>query len=355
MGLLEKIKPGSRAFKITLFIVVGTLVVVGGALITLWDYYDPEKAFSDHEIAMEKADDQNDAEQAGDRPANGVKEAEEEQEGSLVVNFLLLGFDYTEQKERFGREELSAINTDTIMFVSVDFRENQVKALSIPRDCKVPIANLDFEDKINHAYRHGMHYGDGDDSESRHQEGIRYALDTIENVVSAPIDYHVCIDIDNLIEIVDLMGGIYYDVERDIRADRGRGRVLIEEGYQHLDGEHFFYYVQYRGYARGDMARIDRQQQILKSALDQFRETGRLSKVPRVFNTLRESIETNLNSRHIGSLLRFLQDLKMEDITFYSFEVDGVFEEHGFYKYIDEAHRKELLYEMLGVEAEPLK
>ena len=353
MSLKKTLKPGTDSFKVTVFIVISSLVVFSGAAVSFWDYYDPEKVFSEFETLQ----DQNHYNDREDQNLNNSTDqsGEPEYKLPLKVNIVFLGLDRTEQVERFGREEVSGeVQTDAIIFATLDIREHKVKAITITRDATVPIVSLGVIDKINHAYKYGERYGDGDDSISRSEEGIRYAVETVENLMGAPVDFYITIDIDDLINIVDMIGGIYYYVEQDIRADLGQGRVLIEEGYQHLDGVHFFYYVQYRDIYGRQQDRMDRHQRILKSAFEQFRDTGNISKIPSIFDALKSSINTNLSSRHIGALARFGRELDMEDIEFYSFEGEGIFTELGYYYYIDEEHRAEVLDEMLGVEVKEL-
>ena len=350
MSLTNRLRPGTYSFEVLVFIVISSLVVVLVAIASLWDYYDPEKVFSDFAVSEERepvaVDDTKETDESlNDKP---------EYQLPLRVNIVFLGLDQTEQVERFGRQEIAdTVQTDAIIFASLDIRNQTVKAINISRDAKVPIINAGFNDKINHAYSHGKRSAE-DDSISGSEEGVRYSLETIENLLGVPVDFYVTIDIDDLIEIVDLMGGIYYDVEKDIRADLGQGRVLIEEGYQHLDGKHYFYYVQYRDVYGRHHDRMDRHQRILKSTFEQFRKTGNLTRIPSVLNKLSGSIKTNLESRHIGALARFAGDLDMDDVNFYSFEGEGIFTELGYYFYIDEEHRAEMLEEVLDAEVEEL-
>lgn len=347
LALLKKLNPRSKRFQIVSFFIFSTLVVVVAAFIVQWEFYDPEKVFA---LLREEETGQGQSLSA----ANQGRQ-DDNSKLPLSINIVFLGLDITEQVERFGRQEISdRIQPDTIIFATLDIREKKVKAISISRDSKVPIIGRGINDKINHAYYYGAKYGEGVDEQTRAAEGIRFTLEAIENLMEASVDFHITIDIDCLIKIVDLMGGVYYDVEQDIRADLGQGRVLIEKGYQHLDGEHFFYYIQYRDLYGRNHDRMDRQQRIIKSTFKQYRDTGKISKIPAVIHALRNSIVTNLDSRYIGALLRFARELEPDSITFYSFEGEGIFTELGYYFYIDEEHRAAVLDEMLGVKANSL-
>jgi anionic cell wall polymer biosynthesis LytR-Cps2A-Psr (LCP) family protein len=130
--------------------------------------------------------------------------------------------------------------------------------------------------------------------------------------------------------------------------------VLIEEGYQLLDGEHLFYYVHYRDVYGQQNDRMERHQRIIQSAFEQFRSVGKLSKILRVLSTIRNNLVTNLDNRYIGALMQFATELEMENIKFYTFEGEGMFTEYGYYFYIDEAHRAAVVEEFLGVEVEEL-
>lgn len=48
-------------------------------------------------------------------------------------------------------------------------------------------------------------------------KAIEYATQSISNLTNIPIDYYVYLEIDTIKEIVDMLGGVYFDVPADLR------------------------------------------------------------------------------------------------------------------------------------------
>jgi anionic cell wall polymer biosynthesis LytR-Cps2A-Psr (LCP) family protein len=99
-------------------------------------------------------------------------------------------------------------------------------------------------------------------------------------------------------EIVDAMGGVEIDVEKRMKY-RDRSQQLdidLHPGLQLLNGRQAMGYVRFRHDARGDLARIERQQKFLKSAASKLLRPG--------------------SSRHaLSTLEAILRNVKTDDVT----------------------------------------
>lgn len=318
--------------KTVLVIVAALLALVVGTATAYHFYFEPVRSF-DLRVVLSDA--------SGDKL--------QEQFDADTANFVLLGFDRFEERDRIYR----LYRPDTIIFASMNFTNGTIKVITIPRDTLVEIAHRPGKDKINHSYYYGHDLGQGTDSASRHAEGLRYTLDTVSWLMEAPIHFYITLDMDGVVEIVDLMGGVNYDVEVEIREGLGRGRVLLSPGYQHLDGEKFLHYIHFREvYAGTDQERIKRQQRILFSAFQQFKRSGKLTALPGVYKSLTENVETNLSFRQMVALVNFAQDVDGEEINFYHFSGEYQYDGRGVpYFVLDQARRAEVLGEILGIEA----
>ncbi|MDN5351901.1 MAG: polyisoprenyl-teichoic acid--peptidoglycan teichoic acid transferase [Clostridiales bacterium] len=167
------------------------------------------------------------------------------------VNFLVMGIEGT--------------RTDTLIFVSVDTKDNTVKALSIPRDTYYPTEgkNGAGQKKINAVY--GF-------KEIGGPEGV---VNTVENLLGVSIDHYVAVDYDAVAAIVDLVGGVEVDVPYRMKYDDPYAtpplHIDFEPGVQVITGEHAIEYLRFRksndGTIReGDVQRIGRQQAFILSA-----------------------------------------------------------------------------------------
>ncbi|HOP68388.1 MAG TPA: LCP family protein [Bacillota bacterium] len=280
------------------------------------------------------------------RPGHAV-EGSEQSFDREIINIVLLGFDRDEARDRI----YTIYRPDTIMIASLNLRETKVSVVNIPRDSYVPIHGRDFYDKINHSYAHGYNLRGVED---RHKSGLETTLRTIEDFLGGiPIHYYITIDMDGVVEVIDKVGGIEYDVDVTVRNESGR--VLLNKGPQLLDGEKFLHYVRYRGVG-GDTGRVSRQQKILIAAFSQLKEKGKLKDLPQIYKSLTENVETNLTLTQITALAVFGLKVDPEDINTYIFSGTNQFAPRGdqdiSYLVIDERARVELIKEVFGITVE---
>lgn len=262
------------------------------------------------------------------------------------LNVALFGFDGNKSRKASS----SVFRTDTIMVASLDLKTREASLVSIPRDSYVKIAGTETYDKINAAYVYGYNAGDGED---KHRNAIDTAVRTVEDFLGGvPIHYYVAIDMDGVGEVVDRVGGVYFDVPYPVRTDYGRGRLLLDEGYQLLNGKKFLHYVRDRSVG-GDFGRASRQQEILIEALRQIRERGKLSDIPALYRSIQNNLETDLSAAQIAQLALYGLKLDLAGITTHLFEGScQTAPKNGLnisYVVIDEKKRVELIETVFGV------
>ncbi len=158
------------------------------------------------------------------------------------VTFLVLGRDQNEARRERGDED----NTDSIIVASVNADHDEVAILSIPRDTvDIPLANGEiWPGKINAMFR-----------ELGHEE----LVGSVEALLGIEIDYYVQIDMDDMVRVVDAVGGVDV-VSENALSDPGID-FFLEAGEHHLDGEQALSYTRTR--QDGDHARSARQQEVL--------------------------------------------------------------------------------------------
>jgi LCP family protein required for cell wall assembly len=181
------------------------------------------------------------------------------------TNWLLVGSDSREGLTKAERKELrtgkdeGAQRTDTLMIIHID-DNGQPTLVSLPRDSYVTIPahigldGLSIEDrrnKINTAYSQG---------------GAPLLVETVERNTGLKIDHYMEIGFKGIRDITDAVGGVNMCVPADV-TDENSGLNLLA-GCQELDGKNALAYVRMR-YAdpKGDLGRIERQQQFLSSVM----------------------------------------------------------------------------------------
>ena len=166
--------------------------------------------------------------------------------------------------------------TDTIMLISADTKTGEMKLLSIPRDSRVKIR--DKFDKVNHAHAFG---------------GIELTMQTLRQFLGLDIDYYVQINYQALMNIVDALGGVDYDVPEGINIHKGK--VKIHPGPNHLDGNEVMWYLRTRNiYNNGDIGRVNTQQAFVKAMIDEVVKKSKNMNLMTFISNYLKYVKTNL-------------------------------------------------------------
>lgn len=211
-----------------------------------------------------------------------------------------------------GRDTGGGGNTDTILLAAYDIPNQQLNVMSIPRDTMVNV-NWDVK-KINSVYNFN---GGGDD-------GIQALYEEVSELVGFVPDYNVVVEWEAVGELVDAIGGVWYDVPRTMDYDDPSQdlHIHVKKGYQKLDGEAAMGVVRFRegknGYATGDLGRIETQQGFLRALIEQCLQIDKMTKVTEYARIFTENVTTDLT---INNLAWFGQKaifggLKSENINF---------------------------------------
>jgi len=186
------------------------------------------------------------------------------------IHVLLLGVD--ERPEDPGR-------SDTMILARV--APEEIRLLSLPRDAMVELEGYGRE-KLNAAYAYG---------------GPELAKKSVSDLLGLPVERYVKVNLQGFRKMVDLIGGVPYEVERPMHyVDPADGFVIdLEPGYQVLDGEKAEQYVRFRYDESGDdLSRIRRQQSFLRAAARQALQPANLPKLPSLIQAAVQCVETDL-------------------------------------------------------------
>ena len=208
-----------------------------------------------------------------------------------IVNILLLGKD--ERPDEIGRPT----RTDTMMILRADFDQHTAKLLALPRDMWVALPGLDAygitEGRINTAYYYGEVY-------DVPGGGAKLAMDAVTLNFGVPLDHYALVNFNGFVQIVDALGGIDIDVPERIYDDQfptddyGTMTLIIEPGFQHMDGTLTLRYARTR-HQDGDTERVKRQQLVLLAIRDKALTFDALIKIPEVYAAVQGSYETDMS------------------------------------------------------------
>lgn len=272
------------------------------------------------------------------------------------LNILLVGFDRDEERD----QKTEYFRADTLMVFAINTETGKVDIVSVPRDTLVPIYKRDgTRDKINSAYGYGWKYGGApsDDLEEKHRLGMEYQVETVSRTLKGiPIHYYVSVDMDVVVEVVDIIGGVWFDVEKRVYSPKRE--VLLEPGYQHLDGLKFLDFVRGRRYSDGDITRVKNQQDILVAAFNQLKSANQLANAPKIYASVRDNVDTNLSMEQMVSLAWYgSQNIETDKInqhivatSFAWGRLSESWTRSYSYLILNQKKRVELIYEVWGID-----
>ena len=214
-----------------------------------------------------------------------------------------------------GRDTGGGGNTDTMLLASYDVTNQKATVMSIPRDTMVNVP-WDIK-KINAVYNY---YGTG-------ERGIQHLYKEIAQLVGFEPDFQVVVEWEAVGEIVDAIGGVWFDVPLDMNYKDPYQDLVIHQaaGYRLLSGDDAMQVLRYRhdnnmkhGYAEGDVGRIKTQQAFLKAMAEQVLQPKNMTKAGPLIEAFNKNVETDLSFQNILWFAKsaVLGGLKMENVNF---------------------------------------
>ncbi|WP_207668877.1 LCP family protein [Heliophilum fasciatum] len=190
--------------------------------------------------------------------------------------------------------------TDSLILANVDKQAQMAYLLSIPRDTRVMIDGHGV-DKINAAHMHG---------------GIPLTIKTVEQLTGQQINFYMKTNFDGFKEIVDTLGGIEIDVEKNMYHNEGDPGdfINLKKGKQRLNGEQALQYVRFRSDELGDISRTQRQQKFLQALATQAFRVNTVWKLPALIPQLAKTVETNFDAGDLLALTMAFSNFSNEHL-----------------------------------------
>ena len=168
-----------------------------------------------------------------------------------VQNILLIGVDAREG------EEAEKTRSDTMMLVTIDTRNRQIKLTSFLRDMYLKIPDY-REDKLNAAQSHG---------------GTQLLVDTLEYNFKVDIDNYMLVSFDMFTAIIDELGGVDVEItDKEAKYINSKDHMSRDDvfafpeelsgGMQHFTGAQALWYSRIR-YLDSDFMRTQRQRKVI--------------------------------------------------------------------------------------------
>lgn len=202
--------------------------------------------------------------------------------------------------------------TDTIIVASYNPQTQEAVMMSIPRDTFVGKNknNATAMNKINALY----------------QQSPQKLLDAVNDITGLDIQYYITVDTKALRELVDAIGGVYFDVPIDMDYDDSSQDLYIhlEKGYQLLDGNKAEQLVRFRknndftgypaSYGSDDYGRMRTQREFITAALKQTLQAKNILKLGELLDIANKYIETNMQLSDLKDYLPYVIEFNTENI-----------------------------------------
>ena len=219
------------------------------------------------------------------------------------INILLLGVS----------EDISTKLTDTIILCSYNPQKQTASMLSIPRDTFVGKnkENAKGSDKINSLYT----------------KGVDKTIAAVEKITDVDIDYYFVVNTNALIEIVDIIGGIQFDVPIDMKYDDPTQDLHIDlkAGMQKINGEKAEQLLRFRhnndgssypaNYGDNDFGRMRTQRTFINETIIQTIDIKNIFKANKIIKTVFKYVDTNMEKKDLYRYIPAVAGFDMETIV----------------------------------------
>ena len=244
-----------------------------------------------------------------------VKDIENTEEATIVdgiTNILLVGTDgeYVEKGNR----------SDSVMLVTIDSKNKDIKISSIARDTYVDIPGYSTE-KLTHAYAY---------------EGIDLLKEVFKENFDLDIDKYIAVNFVSFMDIMDELGGVEVNVEeKDIKEinkyidacygyyknkDEKEKEYITESGVQRLNGYQALAFSRIR-YTDSAFARDNRHREVAQSVYKEFAQKG-VDTYKRCADIVLNNTKTNISPIEMMNLAYTVLKINDKDIEQFQFPLE---------------------------------
>ncbi|MBQ6891126.1 MAG: LCP family protein, partial [Clostridia bacterium] len=351
----KKGKKGRKRTVLWIVLAILALLLVGGGI---WAYrvlVRPETMFTSSTATVTEAPQKERVESAFDLSSFLPTAAPEEQAPATaeaqaatpvperkmdnIVNVMLMGIDAFEGG---GTTSGSQPHTDVMMVVAVNFDKDTVDLITLPRDTFTTAPGYHGFYKLNGVFNAG---GGMDDLAGGFALTCRAAEIWLGGI---SIPYYYAVDFQAVVDIVDAIGGIDYQVDQTFKANVPQNSSMKEgktyyksDELQHLDGNAVLGYLRIRHDADGlDSSRTARQRRMMVAIFAKLKKEGKLSQNPSLINAAPSGVDTNTTLEQTTALANYaVSKIGPENIRTRSMYGDIWYQHYFKYCFVDQQNR----------------
>ena len=207
--------------------------------------------------------------------------------------------------------------TDTIIICSYNPKTQKASMISIPRDTFIgdSESSATTSDKINCVYNI--------------KKDPMATVNAVNKVTGLNLKYYVFVDTAALIELVDTIGGVEFDVPIDMDYDdtskENTLHIHLKKGVQKIDGNKAEQLLRFRHnndgssypseYGDNDLGRMRTQREFIKATISQTLKANNIFKLNEFLDLANKYIKTNLSIDEIKSYIPYAVDFNINNLT----------------------------------------
>lgn len=191
--------------------------------------------------------------------------------------------------------------SDSMLLLRFDPKREKLSVLSIPRDTRVYLEGYGVE-KINRANEYGG--------------PALTAAATSELLGGINIDRYVRVNVQGVEKLIDALGGVTVNVPKDMKYNDFSQHLYVDlkKGVQHLDGDKALQFLRFRYDNLGDIGRVQRQQMLMRSAVEQTLKPATVVRIPKILSVIQSHLDTNLTVRELMALSNFASKIDRSQV-----------------------------------------
>ena len=204
--------------------------------------------------------------------------------------------------------------SDTIIACSYNPKTQKASMLSIPRDTYVTNGNYKYsaQNKINYLYSGG--------------ETPEKTVEAVNEITGLDIKYYMLVDTEALTKLVDLIGGVEFDVPINMNYDDyGQDlHIHLTKGYQKLNGDQAEQVVRFRHnndgssypyeYGNEDYGRMKTQRNLIIAVAKQTIKLKNITEIKNMINIMKEDVKTNIDFNLLIDYIPYAVNMNLDTI-----------------------------------------
>lgn len=250
-----------------------------------------------------------------------------------ITNILLLSSD-----ARKGESITSNTRSDSIIILTIDKINNNIKLTSLLRDTLVNIPDVG-EQKLNHAFAYG---------------GAELTMKTIEENFGIKLDKYIIIGFEGFKGIVDKVKGIEVNVPNNLLnevnkyiLDAGDNDLLSHSGTQILSGSQALSYARIRQ-VDSEYARTQRQREVITTLINKIKTDTSIIQYPDLLKEGMQYVKTNIDFKDLLGIAYTINkigtsEIKQLQIPINEISIGGILGNKGWVIVTDKKQTSEIL------------